>query len=331
MRNIERCRIDLKNDDGRSVTLDLIADADVVIEGFRPGVADRLGVGYEASVQVNPKIVYCAATGYGQTGPYASWAGHDLNYVAVAGYLDAGGRAADGMPTLPGATIADAAGGGLQAAMATMAALLRRIATGEGSYLDVSATDGVIGLMSMNIDEHFATGIVPGPGHGVLTGRYACYGVYECSDGRYLTLAAIEPKFFLNACRELGLLDWVARQYDDSAQVALAEVLRAAFAQQPRDVWVERLAPLDTCIAPVLSVAEIANNPQLTARHVLAKAVHPNWGEFTQLGPVWAGSAQPDGPYVLGEEGATDTVEVLKGLSYSQERIFDLQARGVVE
>jgi alpha-methylacyl-CoA racemase len=329
-RGFERCRIDLKDADGLTAVLDLAARADVIIEGFRPGVADRLGVGYAAVSERNPGVVYCAATGYGQTGPYAGWAGHDLNYLAVGGYLHTGGRDARGVPALPGATIADSAGGGLHAAMAIMSGLLGRAATGTGCYLDVAATDGVLGLMSMNLDEYLATGAIPGPGHGVLTGRYACYGVYECADGRFLAVGAIESKFFANLCRELGLSDWVSRQYEDGAQDELAGALRTVFAQRARDEWISLLAHLDACVAPVLSVDELPMDPQVEARGVVTTTRHPNRGEFASVGPVWAGTARADHPYAVAGDGETSTSRILSEIGYSEDRISDLAARGIV-
>lgn len=331
MRGINRLRVDMKHEEGRLVVLDIAASVDVVVEGFRPGVANRLGVGYEAIAAARPSVIYCAASGYGQTGPYANWVGHDINYLGVAGYLSSSGRSELDVPALPGATIADAAGGGLHAAMAIMAALLRRSTTGSGAYLDVAATDGVLGLMAMNVDEYLATGAVPGPGHGVLTGRFACYGVYECADEKFIALGAIESKFFANLCRELGLSEWADKQYDDDAQPSLTKVLRATFAQRPRDEWVMLLAAAETCVSPVLSVDELASDPQITARRALVEAMSPSRGAFTQTGPVWAGCLAPVEPILLAEEGPSTAMSLLLDLNYSQSQIDDLMARGIVE
>ncbi len=160
-RGMERVLLDLKSPAGRDAFLRLAARADVVIESFRPGVVDRLGIGPDAVRAQNAGIVYCSTSGYGQTGPRSQWAGHDLNYLAAGGYLDCSGRNADGGPALPGATIGDAAGGGMQAVIAILAALVHRAATGEGATLDVSVADGVVGLMSLYVDEYLATGEVP--------------------------------------------------------------------------------------------------------------------------------------------------------------------------
>jgi alpha-methylacyl-CoA racemase len=170
-RGMKRALLDLKAPEGRDAFLRLAAGADVVIESFRPGVVDRLGIGYDDVRARNRGIVYCSTTGFGQRGPHAQWAGHDLDYLAVGGFLDCSGRGADGRPPIPGATVADSAGGGMHAVMAILAALVRRNTDGEGACLDVSVADGVLALMALQVDEFLATGATPGPGHGILTGR----------------------------------------------------------------------------------------------------------------------------------------------------------------
>ena len=289
-RGMERASIDLKSEEGRNAFLDLAADADVIIESFRPGVADRLGVGYDAVKGRNPGIVFCSTTGYGQDGPRSQWAGHDLNYLAVGGFLDCSGRGPDGRPPIPGATVADSAGGGMHAAMAILAALVRRAATGEGAYLDVSVADGVLALMALQVDEYLAAGVVPGPGHGILTGRYACYGLYGCADGKWLTVAAIEPRFWANLCRALGLERWTEHQTDDAVQDEIRSDLVNVFRTRSRDEWVAELGPADTCVAPVLSVPELVEDEQFAARDAFVKADHPDHGSFRQVGYVLAGS-----------------------------------------
>ena len=174
MRGIQRCTIDLKHPSGPGLVRDVAKTCDVVVDGFRPGVADRLGVGYSDVREVRPEIIYCAATGYGQVGPYSQRVGHDLNYLAMSGFLYCGERGANGLPTIPGATVGDAAGGGLQAALAIACALVQRRENQLGQYLDVSATDGLLGIMSIQIDEFLATGFEPGPGRGLVTGQFAC-------------------------------------------------------------------------------------------------------------------------------------------------------------
>ena len=329
-RGMERVNIDLKADAGRAAFLRLAATADVVIESFRPGAADKLGIGYEAVRAGNPGIIYCSTTGYGQEGPKAQWAGHDLNYLAVAGYLDCSGRTAEAGPALPGATVADSAAGGLHAVAAVLAALVGRAASGEGMHLDVSVTDGVVALMSLAIDEHLATGVVPGPGHNILTGRYACYDVYPCADGRWVAVGAIEPRFFANLCRALGCEDLAGRQLDDDAQAELRAALRAAFGTRPRDEWVEILAPADCCVSPVATVAEVVADEHFRARDVIVTAERPGHDPLEQVGFVLAGMDRDQAMPVVRDPLSTDTDALLGAAGYDAAALAALREQGTV-
>ena len=328
-RGMERVLLDLKSDAGRDAFLRLAAQADVVIESFRPGVMDRLGLSVAAVRAANPKIVYCSTSGYGQTGPRSQWAGHDLNYLAVGGYLDCSGRAADGGPALPGATIGDAAGGGMQAVIAILAALVQRAATGEGAYLDVSVADGVVALMSLYIDEYLATGEIPGPRHNILTGRYACYDVYRCADDRWIAVGAIEPHFYANLCRALGCEQWLAHQTDDAVQDAIRADFAAAIATRTRAEWVAELGPADTCVSEVATVPELVHDAHLRARGAFVTATAADHGDFEQVGWVFAGMdrAQP-GPVVRAAT-VTDTDALLGEVGYSAAEIAALREDGV--
>jgi alpha-methylacyl-CoA racemase len=329
-RGMLRARLDLKAPAGRDAFLALAERADVVVESFRPGVVDRLGIGYAAVAERNPRIVYCSTSGYGQTGPYAQWAGHDLDYLAVAGYLDCSGRRADGGPALPGATIADSAGGGMHAALAILAALLRRERTGRGERLDVSVAEGVLSLMALHADEHLATGAEPGPGASLLTGRYACYDVYRCRDGRWLAVGAIEPHFFANLCKATGLERWIPHQLEDARQDELRADLAAAFATRDRDAWVAELGPGDACVAPVLTVAEATSDPHFAARGAWAEAEHPAHGRVRQVGPVLAGQTPLAGPARARDAAETDTEALLREAGLAPGAIETLRRDGVV-
>jgi alpha-methylacyl-CoA racemase len=331
-RGMRRVLVDLKDDDGREAFLALAAVADVVIESFRPGVVDRLGVGYVAVSSRNPGVVYCSTSGYGQSGPAAQWAGHDIDYLAVGGYLAMSTPGVGGAPPLPGATVADAAAGGMQAALAITAALAGRAKTGRGRYLDVAVSEGVLWLTSLAIDEQLALGGDVSPGHDVLSGRYACYSVYAGSDGKWLAVGAIEAKFFANLCAALGCSKLAGSQYDDSAQAGIRQALAAAFATRTRDEWVALLAGADTCVAPVLQVAEVAEYPQFVARGVVGEASHPVEGELTQLAPLLAGMERPSGgePVGLPDMTQTDTAHLLKEAGVDGETVARWVARKVV-
>jgi alpha-methylacyl-CoA racemase len=329
-RGMKRLLVDLKDPAGRDAFLRVAGVSDVVIESFRPGAVDRLGIGYDAVTGHNPAIVYCSTTGYGQDGPHSQWAGHDLDYLAVGGFLHCSGRGPDGRPPIPGVTVADSAGGGMHAAMAILAALVRRAGTGEGAYLDVSAADGVLALMALQVDEYLATGVEPGPGSGILTGRYACYDVYRTADGKWLAVAAIEARFWANLCRALGLERWIASQTDDGVQDEIRAALEAVLVTRDQDEWVERLAAADTCVAPVLSVAEVVDDPQFAARGVLVEATHPEHGTFRQVAPVLAGASAPADRYRLPATGATDTDDLLAAAGLTDEERAGLHRAGVV-
>jgi alpha-methylacyl-CoA racemase len=329
-RGLKRVLVDLKTDAGRDALLRLAERADAVIESFRPGVADRLGIGYRAVEGRNPGVVYCSTTGYGQDGPYAMWAGHDLNYLAISGFLDCSGREPGGRPPIPGATVADSAGGGMHAAVAILAALVRRGSTGQGAYLDVSVADGMLALMALQADEYLAAGAVPGPGSGMLTGRYACYGVYGTSDGKWLSVAAIEPRFWDNLCRAVGLEKWAAHQTDDAAQPQIRADFEAVFASRDRDAWVAELGPADTCVAPVLSVPEVVDDPHFEARHAFARARHAERGTFRQVGAVLAGTTRVTDDYQVRHPLVTDADELLAGAGLTDGERLALLEQGAV-
>ncbi|MEX2254790.1 MAG: CaiB/BaiF CoA-transferase family protein [Acidimicrobiia bacterium] len=329
-RGMRRAQLDLKEPAGRDAFLRLAADADVVIESFRPGVVDRLGIGYDDVREVNPGIVYCSTTGFGQHGPYSKYAGHDLGYLAIGGFLDCSGRGPDGAPAIPGATVADSAAGGMQAVMAILAALLHRTTTDEGAYLDVSVADGVVALMSLAVDEYLATGEVPGPRHGVLTGRYAWYGVYACADDKWLAVGVIEPHFFENLCRELGCDQWSGRQYDDAVQDEMRADFRAMFASRDRDSWVAQLAPADTCVAAVYTVPEVVEDPHFTARQVFVDAESEEHGRFRQAGWLFAGMERDQPTAQVRDQSVTDTGELLAAVGYTEDEIDELREKGVV-
>ena len=338
-RGMTRALFDLKSADGRNAFLGLVAEADVVIESFRPGVADRLGIGYAALREANPAIILCSTSGYGQDGPRRDWAGHDINYLATSGFLDCSGRQADGRPALPGATVADIAAGGMQAAMAIMAALLRRERdeqnrqgehTRQGEHIDVSIADGAFTMMSLYVDEYLATGNEPGPGHYILTGRYACYDTYRCADGRYVSVGAIEPRFWANLCELIGLPQFASQQTEDDAQDEIRNALAAKFVTEDRDHWVELLGPADTCVAPVNTVAEAAEDPHTTARALVVDAVSETDGPFRQSAPGWAGTVPPDGAYEVAATDSTDTESLLASAGLDAHEIERMLDEGVI-
>ncbi|HUP73663.1 MAG TPA: CaiB/BaiF CoA-transferase family protein [Acidimicrobiales bacterium] len=311
-RGIQRLRLDLQQADGRTLLLRLAQSADVIIEAFRPGVADRLGIGPRAVHAANPRVVYCAISGFGQQGERAAWAGHDLNYAAVTGLLAQTQPRSDGGPPVLGATIGDGAGGGMHAVIAILAALQARERTGAGALLDVAAADGVLWLMSVMLDQHLDGGLDVGPVR-LLSGDYACYNNYRCKDDKWLSVAALEQRFWRNLCEAIGLPDLVDAHEDPSRQSEAADTLQQRFLTRTRDDWVARLAARDTCVAPVLSIEEVAVDPHVHERGAI------RFGATTSM---LAGSDRDDTPA---------PVDLAAELDLSPRRIAELVAKGVIE
>jgi len=273
--------LDLKEERGRDTLLRLVETADVLVEGNRPGVMERLGLGWATLHARNPRLVMCSITGYGQDGPFASRAGHDLNYMAIAGGLGLNG-ASEGPPLPLSVQVADVGGGGMQAAVEILGALVEVQRGGEGRWLDVSMTDGAFSWLRLVFAERSAGSPVR-RGDQRLAGRYPCYRVYMCKDGRFYSVAALEPKFWSTLCEALAGPDLIVEQYSTSvdAQRAMEEI----FASRTRDEWEERLSGLEVCCEPVLDLDEVSSHPQVVARRLFERGSEgraPRLGEHTQ-------------------------------------------------
>lgn len=319
----------LRRDEGVEVFRDLVRTADVLVESFRPGVLDRLGVGYADLARDNPRLVYVAITGYGQTGPYTAKAGHDINYLGYAGGLSMTGHPGVG-PTQPGLQIGDL-GGGMAAVIAVLTALRERAFTGAGQFCDVSMTDVCLSWLSMHAGAFAATGEPPGLGSMPLNGGYACYGTYCCADGEYVTVGALERQFFVELLDGLDLpaayADW---QYLPERQDELRAVLSAAFAAEPRDAWLAAFAGRDACVGPVNDIAEAFADPSARERGMVVDDTLPDGTSFPRVGPLLRFSrseARVGGsPSPLG----ADSDELLAELGRDAERIAWLRREGIV-
>jgi crotonobetainyl-CoA:carnitine CoA-transferase CaiB-like acyl-CoA transferase len=326
-RNKRSIRINLKEERGREVLLRLVKEYDVVLESFRPGVMDRLGVGYERLREENPRVVYCAITGYGQDGPYRDRSGHDMNYLGLIGLLGLTGEKG-GPPIQSAGQIADLGGGALMGAFGVLAALHERERSGEGQLVDVSMADGALSWLAMVAGRYFADGEVPRRGELDLAGRFVCYRPYACKDG-WVTLGALEPKFFQAWCRGVGREDLVERQFEPPGSEAHAEIERV-FLERTRAEWSEFASQHDCCLEPVLDLDEALDSELVRAREMVVELDQPGTAGVRQLGVPVKLSRTPGGLRAPGPALGEHTREVLAAAGYTDAEIGELEAAGAV-
>jgi len=325
-RNKRSLALDLKAPAGREAFLRLAQRADVIVESFRPGVVDKLGVGYAAVAARNPRIVYCSITGYGQTGPYRDRAGHDINYLGYAGVLDQTGTSG-GPPALSNLQVADLLGGSMNASTAILAALFGASRTGQGSHVDVAMTEGSLAHNIFALHAIESLGRVQARGADLLTGGVPCYGVYATQDGRYLAVGALEGKFWRVLCEALDRPDLIAGQLSTGQAGALVrQQLAAVFAQQTQAQWIERLADIECCVSPVLSLDESLADAQVRARDMIvsgADGIRQYAPPFRLSGHAFAitRSAPAQGEH---------SVEILREAGFSAEEIGLLADSGTI-
>jgi alpha-methylacyl-CoA racemase len=306
-----RCQINLRDARGRDVYLRMARQADVILEGFRPGTSTRLGVGYDAVQAINPRVIYAAISGYGQEGPARGRVGHDLNYLAASGALHLTGPPG-GPPAVPGAPFADGLAG-LSAALNVVAALWKRAQSGAGCFVDIAIADGPAFLMAMEYDYFWSTGRQRQCGDTHLSGGYPWYQVFETADGRYLTVGAVEPQFYARLCEVLGRPDLASRQFADGAErETLFESFRSIFKSKTCEEWMGLLQDEDVCVAPVLTVGEAAQQHGAVAGNDAPQV----------RSPVRLDVAVPVMPQ--------GTAATLASFGFAEEEIRGLQAQGIV-
>ena len=320
-------RVDLKSDGGREAFLALAGEYDVVLESFRPGVLDRLGCGFEALRAANPRLVYCAITGYGQTGPNTQRAGHDMNYLGLTGLLGMTGEP-EGRPIQSAGQIADLGGGGLMAAVGVLAALRERERSGEGQLVDVSMTDGALSWLAMVAAAYLQDGRVPGRGDGQLNGGFLCYYPYEASDG-WVTCGALEPKFWRAFCEGVGREDLIEAQFQTPGSDAWREVA-GVFRSRTRDGWRAFNDEHDAMIEPVLGLDEALSSELVREREMVVELEQPDLGPVRLLGLPIKLSRTPGDPTRPAPALGEHTEEVLREAGFDPDRVGALLASGAV-
>jgi alpha-methylacyl-CoA racemase len=330
-RNKKTIGLNLKHDEARQIFYRLAERADVVVEEFRPGVAKRLGIDYETLRQRNSRLIYCAVTGYGQSGPYKDLVGHDINYISMAGCLGLIG-VKGGPPVIPHNIIADFAGGGMHGAIGVLAALMARERTGRGQFVDIAMTDGVYSLLVSQLSSYFATGTVPHRGETQLDGGVHYYNIYETQDGKWLSLGSIEPWFYANLCKALGRDDLLPCEFVEGEQrEALQRTLSDIFKTKNRDDWFDLLSRHDICVGKVYDLNETEHDPHLRARQMIVEVDHPQAGKVKQVGISVKLSETPGQIRFLAAPMGAHTDEILTAIGYSQAKVAELRAAGAVK
>jgi len=327
-RNKRSVVVNLREEEGKQIVHDLAKDADVFLEGFRPGVTDRLGVGYDQISETNPRIVYASLSGYGQTGPYQKLVGHDINYISIGGALGQIGRPG-AKPSIPANIVADFAGGGLMTAFAILAALQGREQTGRGQYVDMGMADGVLYLLASQTGAVLAGGESPSVG-GMLTGGRPFYDAYECGDGKYLSLGSLEPQFWAALVETLGRPDLQPVQHDMSKQDEIREFLETTLKTKSRDEWFAMMREIDICVAPVLSVAESLANEQMVARNMVVEVDDPALGTIKHVGIGPKFSDTPGKVHSTAPKRGQHTDEVLASIGRDASAVAALRESGVI-
>ncbi|MHB1127615.1 MAG: CaiB/BaiF CoA transferase family protein [Bacillota bacterium] len=328
-RNKKSITLNMKSPQGRQIFLEMAKSADVIVESFRPGVTRRLGIDYDTVKEINPRIIYCAISGYGQDGPYEQVAGHDINYIGIAGLLGNTGERG-GPPVIPGVQVADLGGGGMLAALGILMALMARERQGVGQFVDISMLDGSVAWLMDAAARRFA-GESLSRGEQRLTGGLACYQVYETRDGKFISVGALEDKFWRNLCTKLGREDLIPlHQGPPEQQQETIGILREIFKTKTRDEWSGELFDADACCAPVLDLEEAFSDPQVLHRGMVLESEHPTVGTIRQMGSPLKLSATPARLTTPAPELGQHTADILHVLGYSTEQIKQLGEEGAI-
>jgi len=337
-RNKKSIALNLKVKEGRYIFCQLAEKADVIVEGFRPGVVKRLGIDYETISKINPKIIYCSITGYGQNGPYSSLLGHDINYISMAGALDLIGEAAR-QPVIPLNLLGDRAGGAMNAVIGILSALIARTKTGRGQYIDIAIADSVISLLIWPTTNYFYYNVVPKRGETTEGGAYPYYNIFETKDGKYITIGCIEPWLWENLCREIGKEEFIPFRFKPEHLAyppegrewhEVTSYLKQLFLTKTRDEWFELLGQKDIAVAKVYSLDEVFADPQVLHRKMVVEMDDSAEGKVKQVGIAIKLSDTPGKIRSLSPTLGENTGEVLIGLGYNKREIDKLRQEGAV-
>lgn len=329
-RNKKSMGLNLKNEEARKIFHKLAETADVLVEEFRPGVSKRLGIDYDTLSKINPRIIYCAVTGYGQDGPYRDLVGHDINYISHAGALGIIGPE-DGPPSIPHNILADFAGGGMHAAVGVLAALVARERTGRGQIVDIAMTDGVVSMQVALLAMHYAGKDTARRGGTMLSGKSPHYNVYQTRDGKYLSLGSIEPWFYANLCKALGREDYLPHEFNKEKHPEIKKGIAEIIKTKTRDEWFKILSQTDICVGKIYDYEELENDPQLKHREMIVEVNHPTEGKVKQVGISVKLSDTPGAIRFFPPELGEHTNEVLSGLGYAKKEIERLRAEGAIK
>jgi crotonobetainyl-CoA:carnitine CoA-transferase CaiB-like acyl-CoA transferase len=329
-RNKRSIALNLKSGPGKEIYLRLAQRADVVVEEFRPGVAKRLGIDYDILKVRSPRLIYCAITGFGQTGPFKNYVGHDLNYVATAGALSLIGPA-DGLPAIPWNWLADYAGGGMHAAIGILAALIARGQSGRGQYVDIAMLDGVMLLLAQALSAHFTSGHVPRRGTTPMDGAAPHYNRYVTKDDKVITIASMEPWFYANLCRAMSCEEFAADQNNKEQWPAIHARFTELFKTRTRDEWFDHLSKSDICVGKMLTLDELEHDPQIKARNMIVEVETPSGEKVKQVGIAMKFSETPGSIRSVAPQMGEHTNAVLADLGYSSEQIDRWRADGAIK
>jgi alpha-methylacyl-CoA racemase len=340
-RNKRSMTLNMKSPEGQAVFRKLAAGADVIVEGFRPGVMDRLGAGYQAIRELNPRIIYCSLSGFGQDGPYRNYPAHDMNYLSLAGVLNLIGEAGSKKPVIPLNLVADYAGASLHGALGIALALFARERTGRGQHVDISYLDTTLSLLAAtpNMRFFFSDGVAPNRGEGFLGGSYPYYAIYETRDDKLLTIGCTEPWLWENFCKAIGRPDFAqfARKPDQFVraanpdEAAARDAIEAVIRTRDRDDWYEFLVKHDVCVGKVYEIEEMVRDPQITHRGMIVDVEHPTHGRVRQFGVAIKLSETPGTVRTAAPLAGEHTEAILKDLGLGADEIAGMRQRKVIE